>query len=75
MPFVHVRTARGLLAPEDRMHLQGRITDLLVEIEGRGNPAFAKFVTVLVEELDPVAWCIEGNALSEDAIEALAGSL
>jgi len=75
MPFVNIRTAKGLLRPEQKKELQSRVTDLIVEIEGRGNPDFARFVMVLVEEHEADAWCIQGDSLSAAAVEALAASL
>jgi len=71
MPFVNVRTARGLLTPARKKELQQRLTELLVEIEGRGDPGFARFVTVLVEELPADAWCVQGTPLTDEAVEAL----
>jgi 4-oxalocrotonate tautomerase len=72
MPFVNVRTARGLLSPARKRELQEGITDLLVRIEGRGDPEFARFVTVLVEEHEPSAWCVQGVSFTAEAVEALA---
>ncbi len=37
MPFVHVQTVKGLLSDAQKRELQDRITDLMVEIEGRGD--------------------------------------
>lgn len=75
MPFINVRTARGLLDPARKRELQERLTELLVEIEGRGDPAFARYVTVLVEELPADAWCVDGTAFDEEAVAAMAASL
>lgn len=75
MPFVNIRTAKGLLRPAQKRELQRRVTDLMVEIEGHGNPDFARFVMVLVEEHEADAWGIEGDSLTAEAVEALAASL
>lgn len=75
MPFVNVRTARGLLDASRKRELQQRITDLMVEIEGRGNPEFARYVMVLVEEQPADAWCVQGTSLDEEAVAALAATL
>ena len=48
-----------------------RITDLLVQIEGRGNPEFKQYVLVLVEEHDARCWSVAGNQLSAAAIRDL----
>jgi 4-oxalocrotonate tautomerase len=53
------------------MARQERMTDLLVEIEGRGDPAFARFVMVLIEEHEPEAWCVQRNPLTAEAVDRL----
>lgn len=60
MPFVNVRTVKGLLSPEKKEELQTRLTDLLVEIEGHGDPNFRPYVWVLVEELGAPEWTFGG---------------
>lgn len=50
MPIVSVKTVKGLLSPEKKAELHKRLSDLLVEIEGGGNPSFAKFVVVNITE-------------------------
>jgi len=73
MPFVNVRTAKGLLNPTQKKELQTRITDLMVEIEGSGNPAFRPFVWVLIEEQEPDNWCLGGTHVSTELIAQLNG--
>jgi 4-oxalocrotonate tautomerase len=75
MPFVNVRTARGLLSPEQKIELRSRLADLMVEIEGRGHPEFRPFVMVLIEEHDAENWSVHGEPLTTRALEALAESL
>lgn len=69
MPFVNISTAKGLLNDEQKRTLHSRITDLLVEVEGRGNPDFSKYVVVLIEEHDPGNWCFNGETVTEKALE------
>ncbi len=40
MPFINIQTIEGLLDKDSKAELFKRITDLFVEIEGKGNPAF-----------------------------------
>lgn len=40
MPFVNVQTIKGILDGQLKSELLTRITDLMVEIKGRGNPDF-----------------------------------
>lgn len=50
MPIVSVKTVEGLLTPEKKNELHRKLSDLLVEIEGGGNPLFARFVVVNITE-------------------------
>jgi 4-oxalocrotonate tautomerase len=72
MPFVNVRTAKGLLTDEQKAELCARLTDVLVAVEGRGNPAFRELVWILIEEHEPRSWCIGGTQISPQAISVLA---
>ena len=60
MPLVNVRTVKGLLNAQQKEQLQLRLTDLMVEIEGRGNAQFRPYVWVLIEELDASNWMLGG---------------
>lgn len=71
MPFVNVRTARGLLTPEQKSELSARITDAMVEVEGRGNPSFRNLVWVLIEEHDAGSWCLGGTQVTPEMLDEL----
>ncbi len=71
MPFVTVRTLKGALDEAQKQTLQRRLTDLMVEVEGRGNERFRQFVWVLIEEEEASNWSIAGNQLSLDALKAV----
>jgi 4-oxalocrotonate tautomerase len=71
MPFVTVRTLKGALDDAQKQELQQRLTDALVEIEGRGSEQFRQFVWVLIEEEDASNWSIGGHQLSLDALKAV----
>ncbi len=71
MPFVTVRTLKGAMDDAQKQTLQQRLTDLLVEIEGRGSERFRQFVWVLIEEEEPSNWSIGGNQLSLGALKAV----
>lgn len=73
MPFVNIKTAAGLLSEERKAELTARLTDLLVEIEGRGDPSFRELVWVLIEEHAPEAWCLGGTPVTRELIDTLAG--
>ncbi len=65
MPFVNVRTFKGALSNQEKKELQNKITDLLIEYEGKGNPEFKKFVWVMLEEEEPKNWMIGGTTISD----------
>ena len=44
MPYVNVRTVARALDDADKKELLDRITQVLVDVEGGGNPAFRQFV-------------------------------
>ncbi|HAT4985950.1 TPA: 4-oxalocrotonate tautomerase [Serratia marcescens] len=60
MPFVNVQTVKGMLDEGQKSELLARITDLLVEIEGRGDPAFRQSVWVRIDEHAPEQWSLGG---------------
>jgi 4-oxalocrotonate tautomerase len=74
MPFVNIRTAKGLLDEKQKAELHSRLTDLLVEIEGRGQESFRPLVWIMIEEEDPTNWSLGGNQVTAELVAALAGS-
>jgi 4-oxalocrotonate tautomerase len=58
MPFVNVRTVKGLLNEQQKKELMNRLSDALVEIEGGGSPEFRKLIWILIEENEPTQWQI-----------------
>jgi 4-oxalocrotonate tautomerase len=71
MPFVNVGTAKGMLDEAQKKALQARITDVMVELEGGGDPAFRPFVWVLIEEHEPRHWSVGGTQVTEELIAQL----
>jgi 4-oxalocrotonate tautomerase family enzyme len=71
MPFVNVRTLKGALDPDQKRELQERLTDVLVAVEGGGNPVFRQFVWVMIEEEDASHWMIGGVVPSLEQLRAL----
>ena len=56
MPFANIRTTKGLLNSEQKQLLKQKIADLLLDIEGGGDPNFKSFIWVLIEEHEPEHW-------------------
>ena len=74
MPFINVRTAMGLLDASQKQQLHQRLTDVLVEVEGRRNPAFRSVVFVLIEEEEPTSWSLGGEQVTPEQLAALIGT-
>lgn len=58
MPFLNLRTIKGLLNDEQKKYLMDKFTELLIETEGGSNPEFKKMVWIQIEEEDPKNWQI-----------------
>lgn len=71
MPVVTVQVPAGSLSDVQKATLIGRMTDLVVEVEGA--PAIRPYVYVLIEEL-PVRGYGVGGVDVEKAKEALAAA-
>jgi 4-oxalocrotonate tautomerase len=75
MPYVTVSTARGILDIGQKQALLERITDLMVEIEGQGNPEFRRTVWVKIEEQEPAHWSLGGLTLTPEGIAKTFGPI
>ena len=58
MPFLNLRTVKGLLNDEQKKYLMEKFTELLVETEGGRNPDFKKMVWIQIDEEEPKNWQI-----------------
>jgi 4-oxalocrotonate tautomerase len=56
MPYLNLRTIKGMLTDEQKRHLMEKFTELLIETEGGGDPAFRKTVWIHIEEEEPSNW-------------------
>ena len=70
MPFVNVQTIKGIMNPEQKKELLRRMTDLIVEIEGKGDPEFRRSVWVRIDEHEPEQWSLGGIQPTAEAIAA-----
>ena len=60
MPFVNVQTIKGIMNSEQKKELLRRMTDLIVEIEGNGDPEFRRSVWIRIDEHEPEQWSLGG---------------
>jgi 4-oxalocrotonate tautomerase len=58
MPYLNLRTIKGLLTDEQKNHLMEKFTELLIDTEGGGDPSFRKMVWIHIEEEEPAHWQI-----------------
>lgn len=74
MPFANIRTVKGMLNNEQKQLLKSKITDVLVEIEGAGDPNFRNLVWVLIDEAEPENWQLGELNPTSELIEQLTQS-
>ena len=69
MPLINVRLIEGVFDESEKQQMIEKLTDAMVEIEGENM----RGVTwVVVEELKSGDWGIGGQALTTEAVHALA---
>lgn len=73
MPFVNIKTLRGALSDVQKAELHKKITDVMVEVEGRNNQQFRPYVMVMIEEMGPQNASIGGRQGSGDFVKKIAG--
>lgn len=75
MPYVTISTVRGILDVAQKKALLERVTDLLVEVEGQGNPEFRRNVWVRIEEQEPSHWSLGGMQPTPEIIVGTFGAI
>ncbi|EOX7392470.1 4-oxalocrotonate tautomerase family protein [Enterobacter quasiroggenkampii] len=70
MPFVNVQTIKGIMNSELKKELLRRMTDLIVEIEGNGDPEFRRSVWIRIDEHEPEQWSLGGIQPTSEMIAA-----
>lgn len=68
MPYVTISTVRGIFDVAQKKALLERVTDLMVEVEGQGDPDFRRNVWVKIEEGEPASWSLGGMMPTPDLI-------
>ncbi|MDB0282219.1 MULTISPECIES: tautomerase family protein [Acinetobacter] len=71
MPFINIQTIEGLLDKDSKAELFKRITDLFLEIEGKGNPAFREHVWIRIDEYPPEQWQLGSLRPTKEMIELM----
>lgn len=73
MPFVNIKTLKGALTDAQKRELHQRISDVMVDVEGRGKPEFRNFVMIMIDELEPQSASMGGRQASEEFVKKIAG--
>jgi len=71
MPYLNVRTTKGMLNDEQKQRLLSRLADVVVEVEGGGDPEFRKAVWIQLEEEEPAHWHVGGMQLTPEFVAGL----
>ena len=76
MAFVNVRVVGGALDDSEKQRMIKDITDLVVDIEGKGDPTFGQYCRVIVDEMAPGMLGVGGGKglSTEDVVQAQGGS-
>ncbi len=69
MPLVNVKVIEGVFSEAQKKEMVQRLTDAMVSIEGEN---MRKVTWVVIDEVKSGNWGIGGNALTTDAVKALA---
>ena len=75
MPYITISTVRGILDAAQKKTLLERVTDLMVEVEGQGNPEFRRNVWVRIEEQEPAHWSLGGMQPTSEIIADTFGAI
>lgn len=71
MPFVNIKTMRGALTEMQKAEVHRKVTDLMVEIEGRGRREFSNYVMIMIEELEPQNVGMGGRQASAEFVKTI----
>jgi 4-oxalocrotonate tautomerase len=69
MPLINVKLIEDVFTPEQKQQMVETLTDAMVSIEGEN---MRSVTWVVLEEVKSGDWGIGGNALTTDAVRALA---
>ncbi len=73
MAFVNVRVVGGVLDRTEKQRLIEGITDLVVEVEGKGGEDFEQYCWVIVDEIEPGMLGVGGQGLTTEDVKQAQG--
>jgi 4-oxalocrotonate tautomerase len=69
MPLIQVRLIENVFTPKQKQEMISKLTDAMVSIEGEN---MRQVTWVVIEEVKSGEWGIGGQALTTEAVKALA---
>jgi 4-oxalocrotonate tautomerase len=69
MPLIQVKVIENVFTPAQKAEMITKLTDAMVEIEGEN---MRPVTWVVIEDVRSGEWGIGGNALTTEAVQALA---
>jgi 4-oxalocrotonate tautomerase len=72
VPLINVKVIEGVFDAAQKQEMIAKLTDTMVSIEGEN---LRSVTWVVVEEVRSGSWGIGGEALTTEAVHALAGQL
>jgi 4-oxalocrotonate tautomerase len=70
MPLVQIKGVGGYLTLEQKQDMIRKVTDAVLSIEGEG---LRQVTWVTIEDVQPGAWGVGGNPVTDDDLRQLAG--
>lgn len=69
MPLIDIQLIKGVFDTEQKQRMIQGVTDAMVQVEGE---AMRPVTWVRVQEIESGEWAIGGNALTTEAVKAMA---
>lgn len=69
MPLIDIQLIKGVFDAEQKQRMIQGVTDAMVQVEGE---AMRPVTWVRVQEIESGEWAIGGNALTTEAVKAMA---
>jgi len=71
MPLIQIKGIGGYLTIEQKKELIKKVTDAVLSVEGEG---LREVTWVTIEDVQPGAWGVGGNPVTDDDLRSLAKS-
>lgn len=69
MPLIQLSLIKGVFSPEQKQQMISRLTDAMVSVEGEN---MRSVTWVKIDEIESGDWAVGGQALTTEAVKALA---